>query len=337
MATEIATITKAGESLDRLSEGAQALSIFEGGRFSTALAAARMMAEINEALDAPGVREAIMPLIDSGIGVRTDRAPGNKQNLQPYRWQDIKPAVIEATMRGLPMVGNCWNIISARCYVTKEGFGLLLKRFPGLRYSIVCGVPHMADAGAVVDARIRWSVGGQDHDETVSFAVRLNAGMGADAAIGKATRKARAWLYGTLTGTEAPEGEAEDVVDVTARGTDAPAAAVTASAGRRLAAKMAEAKAEAKAEAATAPDQAPVETVPTDPEPAKVPYKLASALAATAAAGIERTDLLLWLIARGTLANGQKLEEVPQNVIDYLAEHPQKAADAVRAWKTQPF
>lgn len=329
MSTEIATIAKAGESLDRLSEGAQALSIFEGGRFSTALAAARMMADINEALDAPGVRDAIMPLIDSGIGVRTDRAPGNKQNLQPYRWQEIKPAVIEATMRGLPMVGNCWNIISARCYVTKEGFGLLLKRFPGLRYSIICGVPHMADAGAVVDARIRWSVGGQDHDETVSFAVRLNAGMGADAAIGKATRKARAWLYGTLTGTEAPEGEAEDVVDVTARGTDAPPAAT---ASRRLAAK----RAEAKPEPAPA-EPAPAETVPADPAPAKVPFRLASALAATAAAGIERTDLLLWLISRGTLTNGQKLEDVPQNVIDYLAEHPDKAADAVKAWKDQPF
>ncbi|NLF19178.1 MAG: hypothetical protein GX595_18265, partial [Lentisphaerae bacterium] len=111
-------------------------------------------------------------------------------------------------------------------------------------------------------------------------------------------------------------------------------------AGARLAAKMAEAKAETKPEPKpepAPPDPSPAESAPHDHEPARIPYKLASALAATAAAGIERTELLLWLISRGTLTDGQKLDDMPQNVIDYLAEHPDKAAGAIKAWKAQPF
>lgn len=152
----------------------------------------------------------------------------------------------------------------------------------------------------------------------------------------RATRNwGRLAVPGVMLGAVAvDEFEPPQEINITAAGSDAPA---KPTAGARLAAKMAEAKADANPEPAPAPGPAPVETEPLNPEPAKVPYKLASALAATAAAGIERTDLLLWLVSRGTLAEGQKLEEVPQNVVDYLAEHPQKAADAVRAWKAQPF
>ena len=35
--------------------------------------------------------------------------------------------------------------------------------------------------------------------------------MGADAVIGKATRKARKWIYDTITGSEIPEGDVMDI------------------------------------------------------------------------------------------------------------------------------
>lgn len=141
-----------------------------------------------------------------------------------------------------------------------------------------------------------------------------------------------------LKGLRTAEEAMDEPINVTDMGSDAPAEPKPAkpTAGARLAAKMAEAKADPKPEPAPT-EPAPAETVPSDPEPAKVPFRLASALAATAGAGIERTDLLLWLVSRGTLNDGQKLEDMPQNVIDYLAEHPAKAADAVKAWKAQPF
>lgn len=39
--------------------------------------------------------------------------------------------------------------------------------------------------------------------------VRVNAGMGADAILGKATRKASAWLYNELTHAGIADGDAE--------------------------------------------------------------------------------------------------------------------------------
>ena len=49
------------------------------------------------------------------------------------------------------------------------------------------------------------------------MAIRVNKGMGADAIVGKLTRKARAWLYTTITGQDAGDGDAEDdtPIDVT--------------------------------------------------------------------------------------------------------------------------
>jgi hypothetical protein len=40
--------------------------------------------------------------------------------------------------------------------------------------------------------------------------------MGADAIIGKASRKARAWLYATVTGMEVGDGDADDAVVIPA-------------------------------------------------------------------------------------------------------------------------
>ncbi len=39
----------------------------------------------------------------------------------------------------------------------------------------------------------------------------MNAFMGTDAVIGKATRKARAWLFSTITGTEIGDGDAGEI------------------------------------------------------------------------------------------------------------------------------
>jgi len=323
--TALTVIDKAGAELDRLSEGAKALSVFDGGRFSTALAAARMMVDISAALDAAGVREAIMPLIGRPIGIRTDRdGPGKDGRPQvPYAWAEVKPCVIEAIMRGLPCVGNCWNIIARRCYVTKEGFGLLLRNMKGLRYSIICGVPeNHGDKGCVVDTRIRWTIGGQDHDETVSFAVRLNAGMGADAAIGKATRKARAWLYGTITGSEIPEGEAEDVLDVTAKGSDKPTPASTATVDALKARK-----------AAAVPAPA------ADPKPeakaAAVPYKPEAALAAMKAVDLPEDLATAYLRATGALGKGETIAQARQQILANIVERPADLKAAASAWLDQ--
>jgi len=52
--------------------------------------------------------------------------------------------------------------------------------------------------------------GGQKKEKDIDIPVKMNAMMGTDAVIGKATRKARAWLYNTITGSEIADGDIAD-------------------------------------------------------------------------------------------------------------------------------
>lgn len=152
----------------------------------------------------PDVMGAFMNLQNTALGFRTDKAQGG------YPEAIVKEAVIEASLRGLLPVGNQFNIISGRMYVTKEGFQYLLSKVPGLRYGINLAVPVMKNGGAIVTASMRWKIGdGAQCSAEKDIPVRVNAGMGADAILGKATRKASAWLYNELTHAGIADGDAE--------------------------------------------------------------------------------------------------------------------------------
>jgi hypothetical protein len=142
-----------------------------------------------------------MALQGSAIGFKTDKA---------YPEDVVRDALIEATMSGVYPVGNEFNIIAGRAYITKEGFGRKLKDVPSLSYTVANGEITMKNGGAIVPMDIQWTYGGKSEAKTLPVHVRVNSGMGADAIIGKATRKARAWLYQTVTGQELPEGDVTD-------------------------------------------------------------------------------------------------------------------------------
>lgn len=157
------------------------------------------------ALLTPQVMKPIMALQNTSIGFLTDRPNGG------YDVDTVRDCLIEATLTGVFPVGNEFNIISARCYTTKEGFGHKLRDIFGLQYIITPGIPrNVSEAGAVVKMRIEWTYNGQKSDRELEFAIRVNKGMGADAIIGKATRKARAWLFTAVTGQEVGEGDVGD-------------------------------------------------------------------------------------------------------------------------------
>lgn len=191
------------DSLDSAIErGIEASKI--AGKMSRAIAIAGAMQDIRAAFT-PQIMSSIMALQGSAIGFRTD-----KDSTGGYKDEIIKDAVIEALMQGVHPVGNEFNVISGRAYITKEGMGRKLGNIHGLSYSVTPGIPQTKDGGAVVPMQVEWTYGGEAHDKTLQVCVRVNAGMGADAIIGKATRKARAWLYQTVTGQEVPEGEVDD-------------------------------------------------------------------------------------------------------------------------------
>lgn len=155
----------------------------------------------------PEYMKPIMAMQGNRLGFKTD-----KDRDGGYPEHTVKNCLIEAVLMGLQPTGNQFNIIAGNTYATKEGVGELLKNIPGLSYKINFELPRInpANTSAAIKALIKWEIDGSKYNETIEIPVKMNSQMGTDAVIGKATRKARKWLFDTLTGSELPEGEIED-------------------------------------------------------------------------------------------------------------------------------
>ena len=148
----------------------------------------------------------IMKLQGHKLGFRTD-----KDNEGGYGVTVVKRCLIEAVLTGVQPAGNQFNIIAGNCYITKEGFGYLLKKVQMLNYDIVPELPRIKDNSAAIVMKIGWTIGNNTRNtENLDIPIRVNKMMGTDAIIGKATRKARAWLYNTISGCEIADGDISD-------------------------------------------------------------------------------------------------------------------------------
>lgn len=156
----------------------------------------------------------IMELQGSKLGFRTDKDRNKDGTPGPgYPIEVVRDCVIEAVLNGLQVTGNQFNIIAGNCYPTKEGCGYRLNTYPGLKYQIICGLPRVNDqnTSAAIDVKIKWHLKGEgQNEETIPIPIRVNSMMGIDAIIGKATRKARAWLLSRITGTEVTDVDIEE-------------------------------------------------------------------------------------------------------------------------------
>lgn len=159
----------------------------------------------------PKVMEPIMALQNTSIGFKTDNQGG-------YHLDIVRDCLIEATLKGVYPVGNEFNIISRQCYITKEGYYHKLRDIPNFSWIEVPGIPrNVGENGAVIKIKLEWTKDKKTNSRELELAIRVNKGMGADAVIGKAIRKARAWLFSTVTGQDAGDGDVEDaVIDVPA-------------------------------------------------------------------------------------------------------------------------
>lgn len=163
-------------------------------------------AEKLQQLLSPEYMKPIMALQGNRLGFKTD-----KDSAKGYDEATVKNCLIEAVLTGVQPFGNQFNIIAGNCYITKEGFGYLLANFKGLSYEIIPSLPRIdsAKGSAAVSMKIKWKLGSHEGERDIDFAIKVNNFMGADAVIGKATRKARAWLYSTITGVEIGDGDVE--------------------------------------------------------------------------------------------------------------------------------
>ncbi len=176
--------------------------------FEKAYLVAMATGELKKALTKEYMKP-IMELQGSKLGFKTDR-----DDKGGYAEEVVKNCLIEAVLSGLQPIGNQFNIISSNMYPTKEGLGALLAKYPGLIYETIPGLPRInADkSGAAVLMKISWCLnGGEKKERELDIPVKMNNFMGTDAVLGKATRKARAWLYGTLVGVEVGDGDASEV------------------------------------------------------------------------------------------------------------------------------
>jgi hypothetical protein len=165
---------------------------------------ANAIALLKEALS-PEFMAPIMLLQGTRLGFKTD-----KDTSGGYHISIVKQCVIEATLMGLEVTDNQWNIISSNLYITKEGCKYLLMKIKDLDYEIVPMVPKIEGDQATVVMKITWHINGKTETREIDFVIKKNNGMGADAIIGKATRKASAWLLGRVTGIDIPEGDISD-------------------------------------------------------------------------------------------------------------------------------
>lgn len=150
----------------------------------------------------------IMQLQGSRLGFKTD-----KDTSGGYSEAIVKNCLIEAVLSGVQPFGNQFNIIANNMYITKEGYGYLLKNIEGLSYNIKHSLPRIdqAKGSSAIVMNIEWSMnGGVTQKHSIDIPVKVNKFMGTDAVIGKALRKSRKWLYETITGSETSDG---DIID----------------------------------------------------------------------------------------------------------------------------
>ena len=184
-----------------------------GSQFTRAFAVANAVGQLR-ALLTPEVMTPIMALQGSSLGFLTDNKSAG------YPVNVVKECLIDAVLSGVSPVGNEFNIIKGKMYITKSGMKHKLRDIDGLLFSVTPCIPKISgEKGAVVVVSVDWTYNDKAGHKDLEFAVKVNEGMGADAINGKATRKAYAWLYEHITGMNANDGDASEdatVVETTA-------------------------------------------------------------------------------------------------------------------------
>lgn len=202
MANELASIQN---TLAKMDEAMNSFSITAPDvkkRFVQAGALAVTVGQIRTALSDRVMAEVFMPLKGLSLGFMTDEGNGT-----PYSIEKTRNVIIEATLLGLMPIGGEFMIMSGRCYTTKVGAKRLVRDVKGLTDLVIKpGIPRMANGGALVDMTATWKLNGKgmsaERKGDNAICVRVNAGQGADAILGKAECKLYKYILGMLTGSD---------------------------------------------------------------------------------------------------------------------------------------
>lgn len=241
---KLAARQKVAMEIDSIVSECGMLALRGQAPLTQALQLAEGIQRMREVLSIPVIEKYFMPLQGSPLGFVTDRDNPKDGQSPGYPAPVVRDAAIEAFIRGFRPIGNEMNIIAGRFYAAKAGFERVVSEFPGLtdlRYEL--GVPESGPNGtSLVSFDASWKLYGVDDllsgrpakDGSIDsrIVVRMNAGMGPDAALGKATRKLFARIYVRLTGCSRDiEADPKDYVE--ASGTSVPTS-MSAAPGHRM-------------------------------------------------------------------------------------------------------
>ncbi len=170
-----------------------------------------------------------MPLQGKSFGFKTDKI---------YSREIVREVLAEALLRGFHPVGNEFNIIAGTFYGAQAGMERKVKEFPGLTdFDEEYAVPTIKEGDthtALVAVWSSYKLDGQRYEfncdlqkteegkRDLRIPVRVNAGQGPDAVLGKAKRKFYARLYKKLSGISIPDGEPGDDGAIPTEGREVP-------------------------------------------------------------------------------------------------------------------
>ena len=194
-----------------------------------ALNVAQGLADLRELFDSPEIKPRILALQDKAIGFRTDKDPAvnNRKTGQPnvpYGWEVVRDCCIEATLKGLQLVGNQMNIISSRMYATKEGYeGLIRKQKQITDFAPTIHVPRAAGNGngVLIECEATWNHDGKPQSIKATIPVKTDDYSTIEQSLGKATRKFYKRCYERMTGNSIGDGDATEVDGDVIRDTEA--------------------------------------------------------------------------------------------------------------------
>lgn len=334
---KLAAIEPQFEALDAAGSNLRALVKADNRSPSHAIRQAAAMQTLRELLT-PEVMAPIVAMQGSPLGFLTD-----KDKDGGYGVDVVRDCAIEAIGRGAACTGNRFNIISGRCYLTKNHFNEMLDQAIGPeRWRMVHGLPKIQRGtvtrkergtgktiqfegvlGATVDTLVKWmDKSGEWQEETLTHAIKGDDWATADSYTGKADRKCGAWLLAKVTGERVPEGEVDEIV-MPVQGTDAPVTPGP-TAGEKLAAKRGSSR--VKPEAVTVE---PATEVKPAAEPGPTAEQASDALKAT---GCPEGYILDFLTAKGKLPKGGTLKDAAPDLLAEIVARPGDLARATSAW-----
>lgn len=215
----VAAVTLATDLDTMVKASADTYLAAQSGSMADTLALAVATSEIEKALT-PDIMRPLMSLQGKAIGFKTDKV---------YPEKVVKECAIEALLLGLPMAGNCVNIISGRAYPTKEGFTFKINQLAAEReiqyFKYVVEPPRghevrgQSGGGndiivAMVPTKATWKQNGREQTLEMVFPCKGDKWASEDAYMGKAERKLKKRVYERMTGLTFAAEVDEDLEDL---------------------------------------------------------------------------------------------------------------------------